>query len=952
MPLRDFEPVLMGRFARTARWLGGGVFTLGVVVLLAWFADLPAVTRIAPDWASMKPNTALAFGLCGASLFMAARSPAGGSAWWRQQVPALLALAIGCATLIEYALGVDLGIDQRLWAVPNADGSAAAPGRMAAAAAMGFTLAGIGLGLIDAPRWRLVSSAAAVGVSLIGLLAVFAYAFDVRSLYDVGVFSSVALHTAIGLLLLGVGTLLARPADGLMAIVTSPTAGGQVARQLLPFALLAAPVIGWLRHQVVLRDWVGAEFATAAATVVYLLLFTTLVWRTAGLLKRSDEARQLATQQMLRERSQLNAIIDTAMDGIVVVDNDQRIVLFNPTAEEMFGRHAADVIGTPLHELLPPNARVGHAEQIARFGATTPGKRRMGGARPIAGMRANGEEFPIEVSISQLDVNGERFYTAILRDVSQRLSDEAARTAAEQASRTKSTFLANMSHEIRTPLNAIIGLTYLLRRDQVTSEQSDRLDRIDVAGRHLLSIINDILDMSKIEAGQMRTEQTDFHLSVILDQVSSIISEQAAKKGLVIEIDPDGVPHWLRGDPTRVRQALLNYAGNAVKFTQSGSVVIRAILLGEDSDALQVRFEVQDTGPGISAQRLPKLFTAFEQADASTTRQYGGTGLGLAITKRLAHLMGGDAGAESTPCRGSTFWFTVRLARGHGAMPPDRAGDRAREAAAMLRSGHAGTRVLLVEDNEVNREVAMALLHGVGLAVDAAANGLAALDMARRSHYQLVLMDMQMPVMDGIDATRAIRQLPGWGSTPIIALTANAFDDDRHACLTAGMNAVVTKPIDPALLYRELLLHLPVLPHPPAAAVVTAAGSAAISDNTLASHLRTLPDVDVDYGLSLFQGRTTRYRQILDKFAQHADLQVLALASCLATGDLKGVQELAHSIKGSAGMIGANRLRHLLDELEAAIQQGLPNDEIYLDVAEVVRVEAELTAAIRALPPA
>lgn len=379
-----------------------------------------------------------------------------------------------------------------------------------------------------------------------------------------------------------------------------------------------------------------------------------------------------------------------------------------------------------------------------------------------------------------------------------------AKLLAEAANTTKSSFLANISHEIRTPLNAITGMVHLMRRGGVTPEQAERLGKMEAAGHHLLDIINAVLEISKIEAGKFTLEETAVNIGNVVSNVASMLFEKAQAKNIKLEVETVAESYHLLGDPTRLQQVLLNIATNAVKFTDQGSVVLRTSTQEEAYGTAMVRFEVQDTGIGIAPDVIEKLFSPFEQADNSTTRKYGGTGLGLAITKKLAQLMGGDAGVVSTPGVGSTFWFTARLKQ-------CKATNQMREEAppgsseAILKSEFPGRRILLVEDEPINCEVTLELLKDTKLIIDTAKDGIEALALAKQYEYALILMDMQMPCMGGLEATRQIRKLPNRKSLPIVAMTANAFTEDRVRCFDAGMNDFISKPIDPDILFDVVL---------------------------------------------------------------------------------------------------------------------------------------------------
>ncbi|MEO5352388.1 MAG: response regulator [Magnetococcus sp. XQGC-1] len=702
-----------------------------------------------------------------------------------------------------------------------------------------------------------------------------------------------------------------------------------------------------------------------------------------SILKKNNELNLLhakmnrlnADLQTAKEKYQ--TLVQTVPDMIYQLDERGRFTFINHvldvlgySTEELLGQHFGVIIEPGEVESVSFSHVVAHAQ---RSGETPPAPpklfdERRTGKRQTLGLEVRLKSKHSGVRIAGLletvldpsctgEVSSAGMYSTpmrdrqgrfvgtvgVLRDISERKRVEErlkethqqllqSEQRAESANRAKGEFLANVSHEIRTPMHAIIGLSQLVLQTDLDEKQSDYLEKVVRSGRKLLSILNDILDLSKIEAGKIDIEKVPFDLEEVVSEVVDLATLQHEGKGVEVWVSmPDTLPGHLLGDSLRLGQVLTNLLNNAMKFTERGQIelTIRALVWIDASTVLE--FSVQDSGVGMDAEQMERLFQSFQQADGSITRRYGGTGLGLAISRHLVELMGGTIFATSTVGQGSRFTFLLPFSsaqRAGGSFSPAEAqtgrrtarrGDRPTPTKQRALAALSGAQVLVVDDHEINQQIACELLKQVGIRVSSAANGVQAVEQIRQNSFDLVLMDIQMPGMDGLEATREVRRLTSRRDLPIVAMTAHAMRGDRERSLAAGMNDHVTKPIDPDQLYTLLLRWIPARSVPqqsaePAPPVVQPAGW-----NRRQQEWLTEAGLDWAEGLARVGGNEQVYRQILRRFSQGHQQTVADLRLALERGERMAARRLVHGVRGVAANLGVRQLAAAAGDLEQAI---------------------------------
>jgi two-component system sensor histidine kinase/response regulator len=818
-------------------------------------------------------------------------------------------------------------------------------GRMDAITATMFIILSLSEIIIYNP-WKTFHRIGQAGVFIcfiISFQAMLGYFWGVTNSFGLVLDTQMAFHTTVAIIALCTGILASRSKEGAVAIMSSDSAGGMILRRLLTWALIVPPLIQWSIN--LGQNYLyPSEMANALKVTLNMIFFVTVILKTAHSLerldlKKSEEEKRVRDLLVEKEaadairvsESRLRAIFEATFDAIVGMNSSGIITDWNKQAENIFGWTSDEMIGKPLSEfIIPERHRTDYIKGMQRFSHTGEGPV-INKTIELEALKKSGEEFPIQISIKPVHIGEDYIFLAFIADITERKLNETELIGAKQkalnAAHSKAVFLANMSHEIRTPLNGIIGMTDLLLETPLNEQQTKYARIVQTSGSGLLAIINDILDFSKIDAGKLSLELIDFNPSNLVEEQAEILASKASEKGisLMTQIDSD-LPTAVKGDPGRIGQVLLNLIGNAIKFTKEGGVLVRLSAQSISPDKVLLKFSVDDTGIGLSKEKIERLFKPFTQADESTARKYGGTGLGLSICKQLVDLMDGTVGIESVEGNGSSFFFEIPLEVSilqHSNVPKfphvlkilvvdddpvarrvlrkylenwnlnvEEAGS-GEEAISLLHTHHEGfdlaiidkrmdhmdgvelatyikghdrfkdiplimlsafnkrfkeidlgdrkfssllskpfkkqelhdamllalkmnrtkeiksgseaekpnpdlaqIRILVAEDNQVNQLLTLTQLKKLGYSAQGVANGKEVLESLESDVFNLILMDCQMPEMDGFEATRTIRSLEQKSGKhiPIVALTANALKEDQESCRAAGMDDFVSKP--------------------------------------------------------------------------------------------------------------------------------------------------------------
>jgi PAS domain S-box-containing protein len=811
------------------------VVLAGCVGLAGWVFNVAALRTIVPVMASMKVNTAIALALTGISMLLLNREPVFPGKLYAGRAVAGATLIVAGMTLAEYALGLNLGIDKPVFS--RCFSSAAYDGRMSLPTAISLALLSAALLLQTATWMRARSTAEVLTVTggSIGFVGLVGYLYSAVSFYKMQSFTGMALPTSFALTVAAVGIVCSRPQSVLMKIVLSSGPGGVIARRLLPTGVAAPIILGWLGLYGQRIGYYGTEVGMGLVVAMLLVIFVGAIVLTARTIDWTDHARHIAEQkthaiaEQIRSERSFRALLEAAPDAMIVVNQDGEIVLLNVQAEKRFRYTRGELIGQNVSNIIPE----GFAERIITDALRSTAdalSQQIGSGIELSGRRKDGTDFPIEIMLSPLNSPEGILLTAAIRDISERRHIEEAlqkrtddlrievaerrraeeqmrlaKDAAEVANQAKSEFLANMSHEIRTPLNGVIGMTELALETELTAEQRDYLETATLSADALLNLINDILDFSKIEAGKIELEEIVFSLTDCVEGALKTMAFRANEKGLELLCDIGAeVPQTVRGDPGRLRQVLLNLVGNALKFTEEGELGIQVTAEAIEEKVSILHFIVFDSGVGIAPEKFEMIFKSFNQADASTTRQFGGTGLGLTISRYLAQLMGGRVWVESKLGAGSSFHFTVRLI----TETNNTAVVESSSAPATLQ----GVKVLIVDDNRTNRLILHKMVERWGMNPTSVSDGEQALDelsAAEKANdaYGLMLTDMHMPRMDGFGLVGQLRDSVKFSTPTIMMLTSGGQRGDALRCEELGIAAYLNKPVRQAEL-REAVIRV------------------------------------------------------------------------------------------------------------------------------------------------